>query len=325
MAVSVGNPNRNQDNDELAEARIEALANLAKRVSDSRVVRYLEESIQCFRVGAYNGAVVSAWCAVARYLRLVLERIGRDIVKTYVDKDIDSLDGQPLYNLCDKVLDLEKSFGESKWFRGSLHNFWQNRCNCAHPTDVFLDEETSFNLVNDNIWLIGRSTETVYLKYTVVLECVDNKQFSLNPTRARSLVDCVARSDHESLATALLRKFLSPTEEPDSQESDVGIDERILVVWEAVGEKLEEASRRRLMQKLADGLEVSKRQFDVVLLSRLIFWADVEPESRIWQYFDDWLEDDSITRGVVVKLQQYAPSPYRERAKAWPNFIEEDT
>jgi hypothetical protein len=311
-----------QNSSGFSAAHVEALRNLAKVTPELSVKHYLEESVRCFEVGAYNGAVVSAWCAVARYLRLVLEKMGFDLVQVYVDKkeDLKSLDGQPLYSLCDRMLDIEKSFEEASRLGERLHGFWLRRCDCAHPTDIFLEATKAFNLIHDSSWLVTRKAEKAYLRYTVVIECVDNKQFSLNPNRMRDLVNYVAESDHESLATVLLRKFLSSNEEFASEESDVAIDDRILVAWEAVGGKLGEASRRRLMEKLADGLEVSKRQIDVVQLSRLVFWPEVDPSSCIWQYFDDWLEDDSITRGVVTRLRQYAPLGYRQRAEAWPNL-----
>ena len=306
------------------------LQDLAQRVPEPQVRRYLEESIRCFNAGFYNAAVVNAWCAVARYLLLVVRGGGYDLVKQYVDDksddksmDLERLDGKRLYALCDKILDVQKSFMQNDRLGTLLHDFWLKRCNCAHPTDTFLDEDDQVGeLIASVDWIVTRSVSQSHLKYPIVLECIDNKAFALNASRAHELVKWVADdSDRESLAIALLRKFLSS---PDAEEEfDVAMDERIVTVWEALGNELGESSKRRLMEKLADGIETSKRQFDVVYVSRLVFWPEAKDYSPIWDFFDSLLNDDSMTRGIVARLREYAPSPYLQRAKAWPNLEKE--
>lgn len=315
------------------EEQVQRLRELAQTAPERQVQRYLEESTCCFAAGAYSAAIVVGWCAVARYLRMVIEALGFDVARRYyrdeekLQKPIPELaewDGRPLYTTSDRMnlfpnrLDL------------MLKDFWTKRCRYAHPHGEFATTpEEVLRFLTDAEWLLTRTVAQERLqRLSVVLECAEDPLFDLDEDRARRLIQWVREDQRESLATVVLSKFLS---------ADRSIAyEKLMALWEALKLCLSDASRIRLMEKLAEGLsdyrsrveheDPNKRPppmdtaLDVVQMAQLVFWNEAHDQTAIWGYFDERLTDDLMNRRIAAQLKQYAPSPYRERAEAaWPN------
>jgi len=322
------------EGDRPPEEQIQQLRQLVENAPEPSVRPYLEESACAFAIGAYSAAIVAGWCAVARYLRLLVDVMGEDVGRRYYRDEkngktvelipkLEEWDGRPLLKVCDRMQVLPKgSFRE-------LHLFWKQRCDYAHPSDNFAGSKQAFELMIGVQWLLIRSIDQEWFQdHVVLIECAEDKQFSLDQRRARELVGRLCENQCEPLARWVLRKRLSL----DRKVSNG----RLLALWEALKPRLSEDSCSRLMKEILDPLladflafkedqpeeqpPVVDEVIDVVQMAQFVFWNEVCDLMHIWEYFAQRLKDDLMNRRVAAQLKRYAPSPYRERVEAiWPN------
>jgi hypothetical protein len=319
-----------------SEEQIQKLWELAY-ASEPAIHPYLKECACCFAAGAYSAAIVAAWCAIARYLRLVVEAVGLEVAQLYYYEqgkgqarqpfsELIQRSDKPFYIAYKRMRLYEENLVENV---KKLDDLYKKRCQYAHPTGEKATLDEAFEYVLDAEWLLTRRVDQErFQDISVVLQYAEKAQINeWSAERARVLVLRVRKEQRESLAVEVLSSALS-------EDRAIPLD-RLLVLWDALKPLLSEASRSRLMEKLAallsdylylDQLEVGKRPppidevIDVADLAQLVFWPEAHHQEPIWDYFDQRLDDPNLTRGIAAQLKRYAPSPYRERVgKAWPN------
>jgi len=319
------------EGDRPPKEQIQQLHRLVETVSEPSVGLYLEEGVCAFEAGAYSVAVVAGWCAVACYLRHMVEVIGYDVGCRYYkedqnqDKPVPSLenwDGRPLLVACNRMQVFSENLLEK------LYPFWKERCQCAHPSGEFASSEKAFDLITGAQWLLMRSIAQEQLQNpAVVYACAENKDFELEQARATRLVEHLCGKKHESLARWVLEKRLSPDCKVDS--------EKLLALWEALKTWLSQESRRRLMNEtlipLIETFEAYDPEkwlpsidevIDVAEMAKFVFWEDVGNQSVIWQYFVSRRID--LSDRIKNHIRQHAPSLYRQKIDQPVEFEEDE-
>lgn len=277
---------------------------------DPAVRAYFDEAFCCFMVGAYRASIVSSWCGVAEYLRLVLRSVGRDVYElNYVhedaDKDAESeqkdlgkgrphgkpppprwedWDGRSLYLTCRKLT----IFAQEEDF-GGLRELYEKRNKCAHPSGVEPAASEVMRLLGRVHWLLRRRVEDERFRVDGVV--LDAMQRVKTPSfeRAGQLCGKLARDQVENFAHNALRSLLTP-ERFDRDDREVST-ERAVIIWRAVTARVESAGRERLMTKLAETLqkgsiaEIDAGPFrDHVVLRPEVFEIETHSRERILRY-----------------------------------------
>lgn len=313
------------EGDKPSKEHIKRYRQFVDAVREPAVRQYVEESTCAFEAGAYNAAIIAGWCAVACYLRKLVEAIGYEVGRRYykwndeeeyterqkrIVPGLERWDGRPLLVVCDRLRVFSKNL------LADLHPFWEVRCQCAHPGGDFECSETAFNLMNGALWLLTRSiNKERFQRESVVYECAEDRGFSLGPGQANRLIGRLCKNQYESVARWVLEKALSP-------ERNVNI-ERLLALWEALKHRLSFESRQRIMgEKLAPLIEAYKVQeiysrllaideiIDVSIMAKLVFWEDIGDSYVIWDFFASRRFD--LSERIKQQIRQFAPSPYRE-------------
>jgi hypothetical protein len=296
------------------EEQIQQLWELAQQ-AEPAVQPYLKECACCFAAGAYSAAIVTAWCAIARYLRLVVEAVGVEVARLYYKQEesearqpfseLTRRSDKPFYITYRRMRLFEDRFTDNV---NRIDNLYTKRCQYAHPTGKKAGLQEAVDYVAEAKWLLTRRLEQErFQNISVVMECA-KKDSGLNLSseeKTRQLVFRVREDQRESLAFALLRSLVS-------EQRDI-VSESALALWDEVKPLLQEDSRRRLMDELAFGL--SRREIDrsvhvMVVAEHLVFW-EAATQPAIWEYFV--VRRGDLSERVKRSIRQHAPSPYREQ------------
>jgi hypothetical protein len=192
------------------EEQIQQLWELAQQ-AEPAVQPYLKECACCFAAGAYSAAIVAAWCAIAQYLRLVVEAVGLDVAQLFYreeDKagqpflELIKRGDKPLYIAYQRMRLLEDQFtGNVK----GLDGLYAKRCQYAHPTgEKAKGPQEAFEYVTEARWLVTRRVEQErFQDISVLIRCAADGGFNLTTEKARELVLRVREDQRETLASPL--------------------------------------------------------------------------------------------------------------------------
>lgn len=307
--------------------------------AEPEVQPYLRECVRSFAAGAYGVAIVACWCAIARYLRLVVESIGVEMGQLlYKDEESRKQPFQELIKRGDKPLlvvyqrmKLVEDHLERK--AKGLDDLYAIRCDYAYPTGREATCQEAFDYVTQARWLLTRKVERErFQEIGGVLQYAKAQHVRVIRDRAQDLIFRVADNKLESLAISIQSELLA--------ESPSIPYESAVALWKEAGSRISQDVRRRLMIRLAKVLspprmsqtgQVSTEQ-DVardlvsweeevsqkVLVSAedvgrdLVFWEDVPVDAEaIWKYLVD--RRIELNERVKSLIRSHAPAPYNEQ------------
>lgn len=292
------------------EQQVQQLVELIHQ-AEPAVQHYLKECVCCFAAGAYSAAIVAAWCAIALYLRLVVEAVGLEVARVHY-RDEEKKAGQPFMKLIElsdtpfrviyKRMELVEYQFTSNMKR--LDDLYKQRCQYAHPTGEKAKQQEAFDYVIEASWLLTRRVDQErFQNSAVVMKCAEDKELRLNQDDADRLVSRLRADQSETLAVSLLKSLLSTEQDLDQ--------ERALTLWDALKSRLSEDSRIRLMKMLADGLSFLQidQVIDAYYVARnLVFWPEAKEQPEIWQYLV--ARRNEIPERYKAFVRRHAPPPY---------------
>lgn len=297
---------------EPSEEAVKSLCRLFRQ-AEPEIQPYLKECFLCFVAGAYGAAIVACWCAIARYLRLVMDAVGAEMAAFYYTgeetknqsfQEAIKRSDKPLYVAYDHMKLVDDHLRDNA---KKLDELWKKRCQHAHPRDQKASCQEAFDYVIQASWLLTRRVQDErFQDIGIVLRYAEKSESRLSEEAAGKLVFRVRGERLESLANVLLSNLVSP-------QRDIPY-EKALVLWKSAVALLKPASREGLMKHLSQVLEStdvreSVRPADVA--EYLVLWENVNDKGQaIWEYLVEGRLD--LSERVKINIRGNAPTLYKE-------------
>ncbi|MBM4428804.1 MAG: hypothetical protein FJ026_00465 [Chloroflexi bacterium] len=317
------------EGDRPAEEQVQQLRCLVESAPEPVLRPYLEECACAFAGGAYAVATVAGWCAVARYLRLIVDTVGHDIAECFYRDEMEKASqsflhliqhsDQPFYVVCKRMRFFEDKTSEDRAKVDAIKDFYDTRNRYAHPNDESISANAVLDAINTVKWLLHRQvSQERFQTVQVVFVCARDHKFSWNEQKAEELVRWVCEDQQGTLANTVLDNLFAT---PDNQDIESG---KAIDLWNAVKPLLRNDVRCGLMENLAGKLSSSlSDKMDVMNVARhLIFWDQAKEHSAIWRYL--LARRGDLSRRIEDRIRQYAPSPYREQIDEEIEFKEDE-
>jgi hypothetical protein len=301
------------------EALLQRFDTVVQSANELLVRQYLEEARCCFAVEAYNGAVVMAWNAAARYLRQVVKAIS---VVLFVH-NYRVLFGQDppteLWRINDNMfIQTCQRMGVLNEVISGLDSLRNRRNDCAHPSGLFVSAEEAVELVESSRNLVSRRIADERLTNLAILrEFVKSAEERDSRDLARWIQDNLCPQLAHDLLTILLR---------DDEVQDASV---IISLWRGLWHRLKDDQREHLWNRLERAIPTILQDDGAALLTpeklvQVIVWPPSdeihEARDRVGRLYIEWFETlvqegefRALDMDLARELRQHLPEPLRGR------------
>jgi hypothetical protein len=292
-------------------------------MAEPAVRPYLEEARRCVAAKAHNAALVMAWNALSRYLRLVVEAISvRLFIYNY--KILRKGDNPPaelglvsdkwLIQICHRMgilRDVDFVEGLRKW-----------RNDCAHPNDLFASPEVAGRYVSGVYKYVSRQLASERLTQPPIIKEFIKQETNVH--EGRSIAKWIQEDHCPNLAHSLLDIFL--------RGDDVEDVSGIVGLWQGLWDRIDDNQKSHLwvhlenatrdaLQHTEGGLRTPKELYDFIV------WPSRDEEhqarDRIGRLYIEWLRGlvdenafESADIDLARQLRERLPESMAEELRA---------
>ncbi|MDZ7360746.1 MAG: hypothetical protein ONB46_08480 [candidate division KSB1 bacterium] len=279
-----------------------------KDVSD-----YLEQAMRCFDAKSYNAFILMVWCAIERYLRLVVEKMGTGFFtfnyeKLYPERSVPNelwrIQNDDFLETCTRMTILQEIIDVARRYSKERNVF-------AHGSGVFASEELACRLAELAQPIIRRKTddETIRDRKKIIEFAKEADDLEVSPLITR----WIKSEERNQFAQDLLTIFLEEEYAPPT-----GIIMLLQGVWEFSNDLTKQVLWMRLnaeMDKVIQGQRIHRYPTEI---ERVIDWpernASHELRDEMLKKYITWLgkklemndfNDDDMK--FAADLEKHAP------------------